>query len=697
MRYLEQDIKYLKGVGPVRADLLRKEWQVSTIGDLLYIFPYKYIDRSEIHTIRSLQEGMPHVQLKGEIVDIETEGEGHKRRLKARFFDGTGYADLVWFNSIAVFEKNLKFNKTYLLLGKPTAWNGHFSFIHPELEDATEASDAPRCMLPFYHLSDKMRRSGFSSRGIMELFSRILENITEQLPETLPTYLLQRFGLRDLDSSIRALHRPTSAADIPSAEQRLKFEELFYLQLDILHYSQNRKQQNSGFLFPKIGDNFNTFFRERLPFSLTGAQQRVLREIRADMATGRQMNRLLQGDVGSGKTMVALMSCLMAIDNGYQACLMAPTEILAEQHLSTLQNFLGDMPVRVELLTGNVTGKSRKEILQATSRGEIDILIGTHALIEPTVIFQNLGLAIIDEQHRFGVKQRANLWQKNVRPPHVLVMTATPIPRTLAMTVYGDLDVSIIDELPPGRKPIQTLHYTAADRAKLISGLSHQLSIGRQVYVVYPLIAESENIDLKNLAEGYSTFCDVFPQYKVGQVHGRMRPADKEAVMREFSEGRIQILLSTTVIEVGVNVPNASVMVIEDADRFGLSQLHQLRGRVGRGAEQSYCILLTKAKLSDTTRRRMQIMTETTDGFEIAEEDLKLRGPGDLEGTAQSGLPFQLKIAHVVRDADLMAQARTAAAQLLHDDPNKSLPENAIVWSKLKSMKGKQENFSDIS
>lgn len=697
MNYLDQDIKYLKGVGPARADLLRKEWQVSTIGDLLYVFPYKYIDRSVVHTIHRLQEGMSYVQLRGQIVDLETEGEGRKRRLKAMFSDGTGYVELVWFNSIASLEKSLKFNTTYLLLGKPTQWNGRFSIAHPELEKSDHQEALPRTMQPFYSVPDKMKRSGFTSKMVSELILRALDNLTGKLQDTLPDYFLRRYGLIDLDTALRTLHRPANASDLPEASKRLKFEELFFLQLDILNYSRNRKNTHQGFFFPKIGEVFNTFFHERLPFSLTGAQQRVLREIRADMATGKQMNRLLQGDVGSGKTMVALMSCLIAIDNGYQACLMAPTEILAEQHLATLQNFLGDMPVCVELLTGNITGKRRRDILSRVAQGEVHILVGTHALIEPTVVFRNLGLAVIDEQHRFGVKQRAQLWQKNVQPPHVLVMTATPIPRTLAMTVYGDLDVSVIDQLPPGRKPIQTLHYTSADRAKLIAGLSQQLSIGRQVYVVYPLIAESESIDLKNLEEGYSMFCDVFPQYKVGQVHGRMRPADKEVAMREFSEGRTHILVSTTVIEVGVNVPNASVMVIEDADRFGLSQLHQLRGRVGRGAEQSYCILVTKSKLSDTTRRRMQIMTETTDGFEIAEEDLKLRGPGDLEGTAQSGLPFQLKVANVVKDAELMAKAREAAGELLQADATKSLPENEKIWRKLRNMKGRAENFAEIS
>lgn len=697
MNYLDQDVKYLKGVGPVRADLLRKELQVSTIRDLLYVFPYKYIDRSVVHKIRDLQEGMPYVQLRGQIVDFELEGAGRKRRLKAVFSDGTGFVELVWFNSISMVEKSLKISKTYLLLGKPVSWNGRFSMAHPEMEVVENSGHQPQKMQPHYHLTEKMKRSGVNSRMISDWVNNALSNLKTPMSESLPPYFCERYGLLPLDTAIRTLHHPAKASDMPEATRRVKFEELFYLQLEILRYSKLRKQRNSGFYFPKIAKTFHEFYSNHLPFALTQAQQRVLREIRADVATGKQMNRLLQGDVGSGKTLVALMCCLIAVDNGFQTCLMAPTEILAEQHLQTLRDFLGDMPVKVELLTGNVTGKQRREILARIAEGDVDILVGTHALIEPTVVFKNLGLAVIDEQHRFGVKQRARLWEKNVCPPHVLVMTATPIPRTLAMTVYGDLDVSVIDELPPGRKPVQTLHYMSEDRPKLFQGLRQQLALGRQAYVVFPLIAESESLDLKNLEEGYSQLCDAFPEYEVGQVHGRMKPIDKDAAMQAFSSGKTRILVSTTVIEVGVNVPNSTVMVIEDADRFGLSQLHQLRGRVGRGGDQSYCILVTKSKLSDSTRRRMQIMTETTDGFEIAEEDLKLRGPGDLEGTAQSGLPFKLKMAHVIRDADLMEEARDAAAELLRQDSQEELPQNAIIWKNLKMMSRRNEDFSDIS
>ena len=642
MDILGQDVKYLKGVGPNRSKLLLDELQVATVRDLLYVLPYKYIDRSVVHKINQLVDDMPHVQLMGKILDFETEGEGRKRRLKAVFTDGTGYVDLVWFNSIKQLQQSLNVNQVYVILGKPSSFNGRMSIVHPEMEKAENVNMVSRVMQPHYHTTEKMKRSGFSSRLISDLVRNAFERMSAPIAETLPDYLVKSQNLMSLSDALHIVHQPPSAEALPAALHRLKFEELFYLQLEILRYSQHRKLNQAGFVFSTVGKNFLTFYNEHLPFELTGAQKRVIKEIRRDMGIGRQMNRLLQGDVGSGKTMVALMCCLIAIDNGYQACLMAPTEILAEQHLSTLRNFLGDMEVRVELLTGNVTGKARREILDATAAGEVHILVGTHALIEPTVVFRNLGLAVIDEQHRFGVKQRARLWEKNIRPPHVLVMTATPIPRTLAMTVYGDLDVSVIDELPPGRKPIQTLHYFANDRGRLYDGINYQLKLGRQIYVVYPLITESETSDLKNLEEGFIQLQEAFPLYKVGKVHGKMKPVEKEAAMRAFASNETQILVSTTVIEVGVNVPNASVMVIEESQRFGLSQLHQLRGRVGRGAEQSYCILVTPRKLAETTRRRMQIMVDTTDGFEIAEEDLKLRGPGDLEGTAQSGMPFQI-------------------------------------------------------
>ncbi len=697
---LLQDIKYLKGVGPSRAKMLGEELKVFTVRDLLYTFPYKYIDRTVIHTIRNLQEDMPHVQLMGQFTDLSTEGEGYKRRLKGIFTDGTGFVEVVWFNGIKQTESNLKFNKTYLLFGKPTSFNGRFSFAHPELEvrdEQNKESEKPLRLQPHYHTTEKMKRAFFTSRILSDLMRNAFMLIGDSLTETLPSYIIKEYGLSPLLPSLHTIHFPESAEALPAARRRLKFDELFYLQLDILRYSKNRKLNYAGFLFPSIGNMFNSFYKEYLPFELTGAQKRVIKEIRRDLATGRQMNRLLQGDVGSGKTMVALMIALIAIDNGYQACLMAPTEILAEQHLSTLREFIGDMPLRIELLTGNITGAARREILAATAKGEVNILVGTHALIEPTVEFHNLGLAIIDEQHRFGVKQRAALWNKNTRPPHVLVMTATPIPRTLAMTVYGDLDVSVIDELPPGRKPIQTLHYTDADTPSLYDGLRRELRAGRQAYIVFPLIAESEKSDLQDLESGFVRIQTAFPDFSVGKVHGRMRPADKEAAMTDFINRRTQILVSTTVIEVGVNVPNASVMVIENADRFGLSQLHQLRGRVGRGADRSYCILVTRTALSENTSRRIGIMTETTDGFRLAEEDLRLRGPGSLQGTEQSGLPFELKVADIVHDSDLMAVCREAARALLKADPYENLSQHKVVWQHLRSLQGNKKDFSAIS
>ena len=693
---LSQDIQYLKGVGPVRAALLQKELNIYTLGDLLYTFPYKYIDRSTIHPICEIQESMAFVQLKGKILDFETEGEGRKRRLKAVFTDGTGYVELVWFNSIKHIEKNYKVNQEYVLLGKPTLWNGRISFAHPELEDAQKAMAGMEVMRPHYHLTDKIKQKGISSNVINELVKNAFALCKEQITDYLPLSIRQEYNLIDSKVALHSIHHPTSLECLPESSRRLKFEELFFLQLDILRSSQGRKT-NRGFTFPRIGSLFHSFYNNCLPFKLTGAQQKVIKEIRQDMCKGIQMNRLLQGDVGSGKTLVALMCCIIAIDNGYQACIMAPTEILAEQHVKTIRTFLKDLPISVELLTSSVTGQQRSEILSQTANGQLQLLVGTHALIEPTVRFHNLGLAIIDEQHRFGVKQRAQLWEKNTIPPHVLVMTATPIPRTLAMTAYGDLDVSVIDELPPGRKPIKTLHYYEDHQGKLYDGIRNQLDEGRQIYIVYPLIEESEKSDLKNLETGYKLIKDVFPNYTVDMIHGRMKPAEKEETMQRFSSGQSQILVSTTVIEVGVNVPNASVMVVEEAQRFGLAQLHQLRGRVGRGADQSYCILVTGRALSETTRKRMQIMTETTDGFKIAEEDMRLRGPGDIEGTAQSGIPFDLKIANLVKDVELMAVAREAAARFLEQDPNQNLPQNATTWQRLRAIKSQQTDFSQIS
>lgn len=695
---LETDIKYLKGVGPMRAKVLGEDLGVFTLRDMLYNFPYKYIDRSVIHRVADIIDGMPYVLLKGQIVNKNIEGTGHRERLVATFTDGSGYIELVWFNSIKMWNNRLLYNHTYVLLGKPNNFNGRYNIPHPELEDAQTTQQQPLTMQPHYHTSERMKRMGIASRQMADMVENAFKLLEGHvISEVLPDYLLRRYNLMSLDEALHKVHHPQTSKELPEATRRLKFEELFFLQLDILRYTQNRKMNYAGFVFKRVGSHFMHFYNERLPFELTNAQKRVVREIRSDVVTGKQMNRLLQGDVGSGKTMVALLSCLLALDNGFQACIMAPTEILAEQHLQSVTEYLGNLPIKVELLTGMVKGKKRKEVLAGIADGSIHILIGTHALIEPKVMFHNLGLVVIDEQHRFGVKQRAQLWKKNVCPPHILVMTATPIPRTLAMTVYGDLDVSVIDELPPGRKPIQTVHYRQTDRGRLFQGIRYQLQLGRQVYVVYPLIKENEKLDLQDLQTGYNQLVDIFKEYRVGMVHGKMKSAEKESAMAAFKSGETQILVSTTVIEVGVNVPNASVMVIENAERFGLAQLHQLRGRVGRGAEQSYCILMTKDHLTETSLRRMRVMVDSTDGFVIAEEDMKLRGPGDLEGTAQSGMPFDLKIANIVKDQELLEIAREAASEMLKQDPQNALPQNAMVWQHLKLLKKTMINFSAIS
>lgn len=695
---LETDIKYLKGVGPMRAKVLGEDLGVFTLRDMLYNFPYKYIDRSVIHRVADIIDGMPYVLLKGQIVNKNIEGTGHRERLVATFTDGSGYIELVWFNSIKMWNNRLLYNHTYVLLGKPNNFNGRYNIPHPELEDAQTTQQQPLTMQPHYHTSERMKRMGIASRQMADMVENAFKLLEGHvISEVLPDYLLRRYNLMSLDEALHKVHHPQTSKELPEATRRLKFEELFFLQLDILRYTQNRKMNYAGFVFKRVGSHFMQFYNERLPFELTNAQKRVVREIRSDVVTGKQMNRLLQGDVGSGKTMVALLSCLLALDNGFQACIMAPTEILAEQHLQSVTEYLGNLPIKVELLTGMVKGKKRKEVLAGIADGSIHILIGTHALIEPKVMFHNLGLVVIDEQHRFGVKQRAQLWKKNVCPPHILVMTATPIPRTLAMTVYGDLDVSVIDELPPGRKPIQTVHYRQTDRGRLFQGIRYQLQLGRQVYIVYPLIKENEKLDLQDLQTGYNQLVDIFKEYRVGMVHGKMKSAEKESAMAAFKSGETQILVSTTVIEVGVNVPNASVMVIENAERFGLAQLHQLRGRVGRGAEQSYCILMTKDHLTETSLRRMRVMVDSTDGFVIAEEDMKLRGPGDLEGTAQSGMPFDLKIANIVKDQELLEIAREAASEILKQDPQNALPQNAMVWQHLKLLKKTMINFSAIS
>ena len=693
---LDQDIKFLKGVGPQRAELMKKHLKVCSIEELLYYFPYKYIDRTEIYTIRNLMEGMDYVQLKGYITDFdEVQGKGYKKRLRAIFTDGTGFMDLVWFNGIKFVNENYKVNQEIIILGKPTFYNGKPSIVHPEIEKIGENKAVRKELFPRYHWPEKLEGK-LNQRAFTELVRTAISLTENKIEETLPATLLQEFKLKDHSASLIAMHFPKNSTELAEARRRMKFEELFFLQLDILRYAKQRKQAD-GYFFPKIGDAFLTFYNELLPFALTSAQKKVVKEIREDFAKGKQMNRLVQGDVGSGKTLVALLSALIAIDNGFQVCMMAPTEILAEQHLKTVQDFIKDLPIRVALLTGNVKGKERKEVLERLENGEIHFLIGTHALIEPNVKFRNLGFCIIDEQHRFGVKQRATLWTKNAIPPHILVMTATPIPRTLAMTIYGDLDVSVIDELPPGRKPIQTRHYYLNRSNQLTEGLTHELKAGRQIYMVYPLIEENEKSDLLDLERGYDNLCQLFPNYVVGKVHGKMKPNEKEDTMLRFSRGEIHILVATTVIEVGVNVPNASVMVIQHAERFGLAQLHQLRGRVGRGSANSYCILVTPIELSAHTKRRLEIMVDTNDGFIIDEEDLKLRGPGDLEGTAQSGLPFELKVSNITRDADLMTAARQAAQRLIDTDPEESLKEYAVCWQHLKRLKKEFQDFSHIS
>lgn len=694
---LKQDIMYVNGVGPTKKQILNKELGIMTFGDMLEYYPYKYVDRSHVYTLSSLTQDMSFVQIKGRILSFETFQMGvKKKRLVAHFGDGTGVVDLVWFSGTQYITKNFKVGIDYIVFGKPTVFGGRFQFTHPEIEKAENLQLSQMGMQPYYVTTEKMKNAGLTSRSMEKIAKAILTKMPE-LSETLPDYITTPLHLVSRDTAVRNVHYPKSQQDMQKARERLKFEELFYVQLNILRYTANHRRKYKGYMLPRIGEHFREFFSKNLKFELTGAQKRVMHEIQADMNTGRQMNRLVQGDVGSGKTLVALMAMLIAVDNGFQACIMAPTEILAEQHLATVQEFLRGLDVKVELLTGIVKGKKRKEVLEQLVTGEIDILVGTHALIEGTVLFKNLGLAVVDEQHRFGVAQRAKLWAKNENPPHILVMTATPIPRTLAMTIYGDLDVSVIDELPPGRKPIQTLHKYDNQTTTLFNGIRQQIGLGRQVYIVYPLITESEKIDLKNLEEGYEYLQKVFPEYRMSKVHGKMKPAEKEEEMQKFISGETQILVATTVIEVGVNVPNASVMVIMDAQRFGLSQLHQLRGRVGRGADQSYCILVTGHELAQETRKRMEIMTETNDGFRIAEADLKLRGPGDLEGTQQSGLAFDLKIADIARDGQLVQLARDEAQKIIDDDPECNSPHHAMLWRRLNELRKDDVDWAQIS
>jgi ATP-dependent DNA helicase RecG len=692
-----RDIKYLPGVGPQKAAILNKELEIYSLHDLLYYFPYKYVDRSRVYYVHEIDGNMPYIQLKGQILSFETFGEGRQRRLVAHFSDGTGVVDLVWFQGIKYIAGKYKAHEEYIVFGKPTVYGGRINIAHPDVDNASELTLSSMGLQPYYNTTEKMKRSFLNSTAMQKLVEAAFLQLQSPLPETLTTAIISKHHLMSLTDALKNIHFPKNPDLLRKAQMRLKFEELFYIQLNILRYSKDRQQKYRGYIFEHIGKAFNEFYTKNLPFELTGAQKRVVKEIRNDVGCGKQMNRLLQGDVGSGKTLVALMSMLIAIDNGYQACLMAPTEILANQHTETIKELLFGLNIHVELLTGSVKGKKREKLLSDLITGNINILIGTHAIIEDNVTFSKLGLVVIDEQHRFGVAQRAKLWQKSIYPPHVLVMTATPIPRTLAMTLYGDLDVSVIDELPPGRKPIATMHQFDNRRESLYLSIGKQIAEGRQVYIVYPLIKESEKIDLKNLEEGFLHICEAFPQYKVSKLHGKMKAVEKDAEMQRFVSGETQIMVATTVIEVGVNVPNASVMVIENAERFGLSQLHQLRGRVGRGADQSYCILVTNYKLSEDTRKRLEIMVRTNDGFEIAEADLKLRGPGDLEGTQQSGIAFDLKIADLARDGQLLQYVRNIAQEIVDNDPLGVSLDNELLWKQLKSLRKTNVNWASIS
>ena len=693
-----QDIMYLPGVGPKRKEILVSQLNIKTWGDLIEYYPYKYVDRSRVYPIRELSGDMPLVQIKGAIQVFEEFGEGRKKRIVAHFSDGRDVVDLVWFGGKNWVYDTYKPGTEYIVFGKPQPYNGRYQFAHPDMEKASNLQLSTMGMQPYYITTQTMKDRGVTSRAIEKMTKALVARIPQgSIAETLLEDQIMRLHLISRDDALRKIHYPQSLRDVQQAQERLKFEELFYVQLNILRYATEQRHKYRGFAFSRVGEPLNVFYKNNLPFELTNAQKRVVHEIHDDMRSGIQMNRLLQGDVGSGKTLVALMAMLIAIGNGFQACIMAPTEILAEQHLNTITEFLQGMDIRVELLTGIVKGKRRAEVLNALADGSINIIVGTHALIEDNVVFKRLGLAVIDEQHRFGVAQRARLWKKSERPPHILVMTATPIPRTLAMTLYGDLDVSVIDELPPGRKPIVTIHKYNNQMTSLYAGIAKQINEGRQVYIVFPVIEEGKNKDLKNLEDGYEALKQIFPQYSMSKVHGQMKPKDKEAEMQKFVQGKTQILVATTVIEVGVNVPNASVMVIMDAQRFGLSQLHQLRGRVGRGAKQSFCILVTSYELSQDTRKRIDIMCQTNDGFRIAEADLKLRGPGDLEGTAQSGMAFDLKIANIARDGQIVQLARNEAKKIVDDDPDCANPKYDLLWQHLRELRNTNVNWGVIS
>lgn len=693
---LSQDIKYLKGIGPLRAKVLYSDMSIRTIRDLLETYPYRYIDRSRTYKICELREGMSFVQIRGRIISFQAEGSGRKKHLKALFSDGQGIMELVWFRGISYIEKQYKPGVEYVAFGSPLVFGSRWSMAHPELEkpDSVQASVA---FYPCYHTSGDMKRARITSKQMVDFVATALAALRVPLPETLPPYIVERKKLCSRDEAIRYIHRPRNYEQIAAAERRLKLEELFYIQLGILDYARERQERSAGQCFTRIGSLFNGFYQYHLDFALTNAQKRVLREIRADVGSGKQMNRLLQGDVGSGKTIVALMAMLMALDNNRQVCLMAPTEILAEQHYASITEQLDGMPVRVDLLTSTIKGRRRNDTLSALASGDVNILIGTHAVIEDNVVFAQLGLVVIDEQHRFGVAQRAKLWLKSAAPPHVLVMTATPIPRTLAMTVYGDLNVSVLDELPPGRKPVLTRHVSAGQRVALYQKLESEIANGHQVYYVFPLIKENEKMDLRDLENGFEALKKIFPNRRLAYVHGKMSPTEKSEVMERFANGSVDILVATTVIEVGVNVPNATVMVVEEAQRFGLSQLHQLRGRVGRNAEQAYCFLVTPEKMAENTRKRIEIMVETNDGFRISEEDMRMRGPGDLQGTLQSGMPFDLRIANLATDGRILEEARALAHEVLESDPQHNRSYNDILWRQLSRTRKHEINWSEIS
>ncbi len=697
--FLDTPIEYLKGVGPKRADMLKKELNIYVFDDLLTFYPFRYVDRTKFQKIKDIRDELNYVQIKGHITNLTTVGVNRSARLVATFTDETGSIELIWFNGFKWLKDSVKIGVHYIIFGKPSLFNNKFNISHPEIEtvESADASPVTVNLQPFYSSSEKLRAGGLDSRGIGKLTKTLVAQAAGQLPETLRHDIIENARLMSREAALSTIHFPQDQNSLLKAQARLKFEELFYIQIKLLKQKVYRVQKIKGVSFGTIGKHFNDFFHNNLPFELTGAQKRVLREIRQDAATGKQMNRLLQGDVGSGKTLVALMTMLMALDNGYQSCLMAPTEILAQQHFKTLTRFLEGLDIRVEILTGSTKAAKRRVIHEGLQDGSISIIVGTHALVEDTVQFKNLGLAVIDEQHRFGVAQRARMWQKNEITPHILVMTATPIPRTLAMTLYGDLDISVIDELPPGRVPIKTLHYWDSARLRVFGFMKEQIKKGRQIYIVYPLINESETLDLKHLMDGYESISRSFPlpEYAISIVHGQMKSAEKDYEMQRFIKGETNIMVATTVIEVGVDIPNASVMIIENAERFGLSQLHQLRGRVGRGAEQSYCILMTGNKVSSDGKKRIETMVQTTNGFEIAEADLHLRGPGDLQGLQQSGI-LDLKIADIVQDEKILKYARGLAMEIINTDPTLEKPENAVILNQLNTTYREKGNWGMI-